>query len=128
MTQGPSYGIYLMLFFLFVILVPDVASYFMNYTKANQVASVVVDSGMKNGQIQADVLEEEMTRRGMTFDKWSVTLTGDTVDYNEPLEVEITGVYQIRALYALGKAFGDSVDAEIPIRVKRQALGQVYYR
>ena len=104
--------------------------YGINYVKATQVVDAALDSGKKDGKIPAGKIEAEMSARSMDPSKWKVDYTKGIVDYNQPLEVSMEGTYRIKAFYALGNLFGEEMKkvSFIPIKVKRETNGQVYYR
>ncbi|MDX8367201.1 hypothetical protein [Cytobacillus sp. IB215665] len=128
MQSSPGLMISLLFFGLFALFLPDFMGYTLHYVNANQAAEEIIDSGQKYGVIDTQSAEQILSNRNLPNDFWEVSFTTNEVDYNEPTEVNISGTYQIKALYILGQAFGDSIPSQLPINIKREALGQVYRR
>lgn len=128
MTNVPSFGIILMFFFMFMLFIPDVSMYFIQYQTASNLANTLVEKGGKNGQIDQTLIDDELAEYHLSSSNWHITATSGQVDYNQPIKVEVEGTYKMRAMYAIGQAFGDENISNLPIKVSREMNSQVFLR
>ena len=128
MSSTPFYMFGLIFFGLFTLFLPDFTAYSLSYVKANHAAEAIIESGQKNGGIDQAVVNQILDDRNISSDNWSIIYTENLVDFNEPMTVQISGSYKIKALNIISKAFGDSINTNLPINIQRETVGQVYRR
>lgn len=126
--QAPSYGIFLMFMFAFMLFLPDSSGYYLERSKADRAAEHILDEAKKTGQIDVALVSNVLAAQNLSPSDWSITYTQGQVAYNEPMVVQIEGKYRMKAFYAIGQAFGDSVNSDLSIKIKRQEVSQVYVR
>ena len=128
MSSTPFYMFGLIFFGLIALFLPDFTAYSLNYVKANHIAEAIIESGQKNGGIDQAIVDQILDDRNISSDNWSIIYTENLVDFNEPMTVQISGSYKIKALNIISKAFGDSINTNLPINIQRETVGQVYRR